>query len=231
MEKKNPSHGNKLSWSFLVVVLSLLFIMGLESQSVYSAQFLPFDRAGNDKTFLRFRESLLDAVKARDIDKVVSFAAQDISTSFGGEGGRKEFRDLLRQGAKQGGTPNIWIELELVLTMGGDFSEDATEFIAPYTWLYEADEDKAFETWFVVKKDVPMYDTPNTTGVVVENLDYEVVEQEGDWDPELKFVNVKLDDGRSGFISTDHLRHLLDYRAGFLKTRRGWRLKYFVAGD
>ncbi len=49
--------------------------------------------------------------------------------------------------------------------------------------------------------------------------------------PESAFQQVELKDGKIGFIATDKLRNLIDYRLTASGRSRRWRIISFVAGD
>ena len=53
------------------------------------------DEAGQDESFAAYRERLIEAVVARDVEAIVGMASEDIKLSFGGALGHAALREFL----------------------------------------------------------------------------------------------------------------------------------------
>ncbi|MEQ9673450.1 MAG: hypothetical protein RLO10_03215, partial [Roseovarius indicus] len=119
----------------------------------------PVDEAEEDESFLAYRDRLIAAVVARDIEAIVAMSAEDIRLSFGGASGHAALREYLTVDPKtfpegqRHEAPALrqrnWADLETVLRMGGVFDSDG-RFVAPYTWSFQTPDDMdPFEVMFV----------------------------------------------------------------------------------
>jgi len=192
----------------------------------------PVDEAVGNPAFARFRAALLDAVRKRDLDYVMSQVDTDIKLSFGGDYGRDTFRDLLT-GTESWQGEAYWAELQRVLELGGVFM-DANSFCAPYVACLDVPgcpDCDPYETMFTVSKDAVARAAPDAAARVAARLSYDVLrididaEHEGEWTP------VILPDGSRGYVSGPDFRMSIDYRALFEKIDGTWRMTVFIAGD
>jgi hypothetical protein len=194
---------------------------------------VPFvDEAQNDSDFAAWRAELMLDVIARDTEAVVAKAAPDIALSFGGDGGRETFTRWLETGdGSDDGGEAFWRALETVLVLGGTFG-DAEAFTAPYIFTAELPETlDVYSTHLVLGLETPIHkgpgvDTPilaTVTGAVIETIDYD--------DYEAPFRLVRRADGSEGYVATDRLRAVIDYRALFNRVDGVWQITAFVAGD
>lgn len=182
----------------------------------------PVDEAPRDPSLVAYRDQLLEAVRRRAADAVVSAADPNVRTSFGDGGGSKALREMLAQ-------PGMWDELEQVLTHGGTFlaGSDDSAFWAPYVYSAWPESYDAFEWLAVTAKDVPLLESPD--GRAIATLSYDLVKRDGQ--PEGGWQKVKTADDRTGFVETKFVRSPVGYRAGFNKTGTTWRMTAIVAGD
>jgi hypothetical protein len=178
----------------------------------------PVYEAPRDPSLVAYRDQLLAAVRRRDADAFVSAVDPNIRTSFGDGGGSDALREMLAR-------PEMWSELEQVLTLGGTFREGS--FWAPYVYSAWPENYDAFEWLAVVAKDVPLREAPN--GRAIATLSYDLVQRAGE--PEGGWQKVKTADNRTGFVEAKLLRSPVGYRAGFNKDEKGWRMTGIVAGD
>lgn len=201
----------------------------------------PVDEAAKDRTFEMFRTVLRAAVAERNTDYVVSQTCPDILVSFGGEGGRDEFRAFLtvpEDSLSDEYKPQAaamrdahWAALAEVLDMGGNFTSQ-DEFWAPYTFNVELPGDRdPFTTYFVTGSNVLLRSGPGKDTAAISSLSYVAVTI-AEYDPEAEYQPVVLANGIKGYLHRDFLRNVVDYRAGFQRGEDGaWRLCTFVAGD
>ena len=123
-----------------------------------------------------------------------------------------------------------WDALEAVLRLGGVFREPDS-FVAPYTWVIELKENEdPFTTGFVIGSDIPLRSRPSRYGDIIAVLDEDIVGI-GEGGKGTDFLQVRISDGRNGFVHKDHLRSAIDYRAFFGKSTGTWQMNVFIAGD
>ncbi len=192
----------------------------------------PVDQAARNPEFAAWRKALLDAVRRRDTERVVAQAAPDIKLSFGDAYGRETFRQALT-GAESWQGEAYWRELETVLALGGLFMEDGA-FCTPYLSCMDVPgcpDCDPYETVFVVTRDAPARSRPGETAAVVARLSYAVLPLDLDVQSGEDWYPVRLPGGRTAFLSHDHARTAIDYRARIEKTGEGWRITVFLAGD
>ncbi len=192
----------------------------------------PVDQAGRDPVFAEFRAALLDAVRRRDADYVVSQASPDIKLSFGGDFGQEAFRELLT-GTEEWQGEAYWSELQRALELGGVFL-DRRSFCTPYVSCLDVPgcpDCDPYETIFTLSDRATAHAAPDRESRVIAELSYDVlkidpeVESGSDWTP------VILPGGRRGYVYGPEFRMSIDYRALFEKTTAGWRMTVFIAGD
>jgi len=194
------------------------------------AAVLPVDEAVRDPEFFVFRARLQAAVARQDTIELLRVIASDISNSFGGDGGREEFRQTW--GLAQPNRSQLWAALGLVLALGGRFHGD-TAFYAPYT--FQGTPGDGFETLAVLGRNVLVRAKPTATSAVIDTLSFEAVTRwrEGHtgsaaaagWEP------VRTSRARTGWVLGHYLRSPIDYRAGFVRRHGHWWLRALVAGD
>ena len=201
---------------------------------------LPVDEAEENEDFAAFRETLLEAVTARDIDAILEMASEDMQLSFGGAEEQEALRAFLEVDPDQFSAerrfeaPALrernWAEFETVLRMGGVFDGDG-RFIAPYTFAVTPPEGMdPFEVLFVTGSGVALRDRPIRFGAALGWLDHDILRQL-DWVAGTPYVQVETASGTKGFVHRDYLRALLDYRAIFERREGAWKLVAFIAGD
>lgn len=186
--------------------------------AIAGPKLLPVDEAPRDPDLVAYRDQLLDAVRRRDVEALVFASDPNIRTSFGDGGGSNALREMFAR-------PEMWSELEQVLTHGGTFREGS--FWAPYVYSAWPDSVDAFEWLAVIAKDAALRDAPNSRAIATlsHDLVQRVAEPEGGWQ------QVKTADGRTGFVEMKFVRSPVGYRAGFNKTDNRWRMTAIVAGD
>lgn len=201
-------------------------------------QLLPFDEAGLDSDFERFRDELLAAAERRDVDAVVAAAAPEILLSFGEDMGPETLRLWLTGGGPSEEEP-MWQELVDVLSHGGGFDQQGG-FSAPY-WFAATpplpDDTDWYSLLYVIGEKVRMRAGPGTGHQVLGQVSYEVVfadDPQQTWATDAEgreWLYVRTTDGRKGWIREDFLRSAFGYRAGFERQDGRWRMTYFLAGD
>lgn len=199
---------------------------------VRGPKLMPVDEAARDPELVAFRETMLAAVRAGNIDAVVLMADPAIRTTFGAGGGAADFRRMLRE-------PGMLRELEQVLTLGGSFRDDGANasFWAPYVYSAWPDAHDPWDSLAVVSENVPLLPAPDPGTAPDALLSYDIVERVSPPQPLAAgatpppFIEVLTADERRGWVATRSVRSHVAYRAGFIKSDGKWRINAFVAGD
>ena len=194
------------------------------------APVLPVDEAARQPEFFIFRAHLQAAVARHDTAALLHVVAPDILNSFGGDGGRGEFREQWGLSTPNG--MDVWAVLGGLLALGGRFTSDTT-FYAPYT--FKGTPGDGFETLAVTGHRVPVRAGPDSTAAAIDTVSFEAVTRwrgagvdaarHAGWEP------VRTDRGRTGWVPAGDVRSPIDYRAGFVRRGGRWWLRALVAGD
>ena len=172
----------------------------------------------------RFRQRLSAAVEARDTDALVALAAEDIKLDFGGGAGAAELRARLEDDSR-----NLWGELDTLMALGCSANEQGGITIP---WYFDQDMGPIdpFMGMLVTGEDVPVFAGPDPDSRRLTQVSWDVVEI-ASFDPEKPRQQIELAEDETGFIATDKLRSLIDYRL-IASSRNGrWRITSFIAGD
>jgi uncharacterized membrane protein len=216
--------GNMGSMMFLLLAVSL-FALPVTAVA-QRTPVLPRDEAARDAEFFVFRARLQRAVAEHDTAEIMRVVAPDILNSFGGDGGRDEFRE--HWGLAQPDQSRLWGVLGFVLALGGGFLDDTT-FYAPYT-MKDTPGD-GFETLAVLGQNVMVRAEPAAGSTAIDTISFEAVTKwrekasTDQWEP------VRTNKGRMGWVAQRYLRSPIDHRAGFVRRHGRWLLRGLVAGD
>ena len=172
----------------------------------------------------QFRTRLAAAVKARDIDGVVALAADDVKLDFGGGSGAAELRKRLADPSL-----GLWGELDALMDLGCSANDQGGITIP---WFFDQDLGKAdpYYAMLVTGEDVPLLERPDPASKPVATISWDLVEI-ASLNPESAYQRVEFGDKQVGFIATDKLRSLIDYRLTASSRNGRWHIISFVAGD
>ena len=199
-----------------------------------SVQLLPIDEGRNNKQFTTFRESLMAAIAAENLDWILNRVAPEIHFSFGSGPGKEAFI----KNWKQIGWDKFLTELQRVVENGGHFQQPDF-FSAPYTFSNWPAQLDAFSYIMAVKHNTRVFAEPNLDSEPIGYLNYEAVGVE-EWNSE-DFENGDVWENwfkvrwRGAYpvawVHHSEARHGVDYRAGFKKINGSYMITYFIAGD
>jgi len=184
----------------------------------------PRDECAELEEAEQFRSLLAAAVRARDIDVVVALAADDVKLDFGGGAGSAELRRRLADESL-----GLWSELDALIALGCSANEEGGITIP---WLFDQDLGDAdpYFAMLVTGEDVPLLERPDPAGRQVGSISWDLVEI-ASLDPESAWQRVEFGEDKVGFIATDSLRSVIDYRLTASSRNGRWRITSFVAGD
>ena len=173
-----------------------------------------------------FRRSLAKAVKDRDADALAALAAPDVKLDFGGGSGTGELRARLAQKDW-----SLWSELDALLALGCAVNPQGGIAIPWYSAQTINGVDPMMGM-IVTGEHVPFYKDADEKSEKLDELSWDAVELTDGLQPEDEFQKVATADGKTtGYVATDKLRSLLDYRL-IASSRDGkWSFTSRVAGD
>jgi hypothetical protein len=197
-----------------------------EPAPLAKGKWAPRDECGDLEGAEGFRTRLAAAVRRRDADALVALSAEDIELDFGGGSGGAELRRRLAGSPTE---PSLWQAFDLTLPLGCAANEQGGITIP---WVFEqgwGDADP-YGSMLVLGEDVPVLAKPDPSAERVALVSWDLVEvnplegHRGD-------SRVELPDGTAGFIASNKLRSLIDYRLTASNRNGRWRITSFVAGD
>ena len=172
----------------------------------------------------QFRKALAAAIAAHDADAVAALAADDVKLDFGGGEGSAELRARLADPAL-----GLWGELDALMALGCSANEQGGITIP---WFFDQDfgESDPYFAMLVTGEDVPLRERPDPASKPLATVSWDLAEI-ASLNPGSAFQRVELADGKVGFIASDKLRSLIDYRLSASSRNGRWRIISFVAGD
>jgi len=194
------------------------------AQPMGSGRYAPRDECPQVEGASAFRSRLSAAVRQRDASALAALAADDIKLDFGGSAGAAELLQRLAD-------PNwrLWDQLESLLALGCAANQQGGITI-PWVAAQEMSVADPGAAMLVTGENVPVYPAPDQSAEAIGAVSWDVVELSA-FAPEEPFQQVVLPDGKRGFIATQALRSLLDYRLTASSRNGKWSITSFLAGD
>lgn len=186
--------------------------------------YAPRDTCGDLPGASDFREKIAEAVMARDADAFAALAAEDVKLDFDGTSGRAELKKRLTSKDWM-----LWDELDQLLDLGCAVDNQGGITIP---WYFEQHIDKVDQTsgMLVTGENVPLLPSPDPKAKPLKTISWDVVELQ-ELKPDDPFQQVTTTDGTGGYIATDKLRSLIDYRLRASRRNGKWSIVSFVSGD
>lgn len=190
-----------------------------------SGEYAPRDECQDKPGAEDFRAALGKAVKDRDADALAALAAPDVKLDFGTGSGTGELRARLSQSEW-----SLWDELDTLLPLGCAVNDQGGITI-PWYFAQPIPEVDHANGMIVMGENVPLLASAKPGAEKLATLSWDVVELEGGLQPQDKYQQVKVPGGKQGWVATDKLRSLLDYRL-IASSRDGkWSFTSLIAGD
>jgi hypothetical protein len=230
--KWKMENGLALNRSLSLFVLIVLLGASVLGQERYLK---PVDKAGEDASFLAFRNKLIAAVEKKDSRYILSIVDPKIQNGFGGRNGIANFK---RDWKLDRHDSEFWHEFSWVIRNGGTFTGEGNKrtnsFAAPYIYSKWPEDLDAFDYFAITGTDVNVRKAPRADSEAVGKLSHNIVKIESDIGtdgqmPEWRRVTTL--GGLTGYVHRDYVRSSVDYRAGFEKKRGRWVMTFFLAGD
>ncbi len=195
-----------------------------EATPFAKGRFAPRDECRDIEGASDFRMRLTEAVRLRDADAVAALAADDVHLDFGGGAGSAELKSRLNDPERE-----LWPALDQLLTLGCAANEEGGVTI-PWFFAQDLGGTDPYGSLLVMGEDVPVLTEPRASAERLDTVSWDLVEAAA-YDPDAPFQEIKVADGGSGFIASDKLRSVIDYRL-IASSRNGrWRITSFIAGD
>jgi hypothetical protein len=186
----------------------------------------PRDEGARRPDFVEFRRRLRDAVARKDVDGVLAALDPNVKVAFDGAGGVDAFKKYHLNNTEQ----DFWEEFETILALGGRFLM-ADQFAAPYVFAAWPSEFDTFECLAVIGTRVRLRAAPRLDARPRGLLDYAIVQSLGNAPAVKGWRQVRVADGRTGYVSSRYVRSPIERRAIFEFKERRWWLTAYVAGD
>lgn len=187
--------------------------------------YAPRDECVDVPDAVQFRRDLAVAVMQRDAQAFAALALPGVKLGFGGEGGREALVEALQ--ADEG---RLFEELAQVMKLGCA-ANSVGGLTMPWYFAQDLEEIDPFTAYLVAGMRIPILNDPDTEAPVRRRLSWEIVEVEPDDSPSPGFRSVRTMDGTIGYVRTESLRSLVDYRLLATREDGAWRISAIVAGD
>lgn len=196
---------------------------------------LPVDEAGQDPSWIAFRNRLLRALENRDRSFLLSVVDTNIRNSLDAPRGVDTFRKIWNI---DGSDSTLWRELRGALFLGSAWhkpEKGPRELCAPYVPIVWPTHLDPFDYGAIIAKEVLVKAEPAHDAETLATLSYDLVVVR-DWElpdkspqsPQ-KWVRMRMGD-RDGFVPEEQIRSPIEHRACFIRTDAGWRMVAFVVG-
>lgn len=190
----------------------------------------PIDDSSQSPSLSKFLIKFDAVVKNKDFDAIKKFISKNILNSFGGEGGLNEFVLTWKNDQK-----GLFDTLTQIRKGGGKLTREknGTEFYCfPRMFTDFPSDLNAFSHGVLIGKEVRVYASPDVKSIVIAKLSHSVVGVENWVWKKNSWQEIKLKQGVRGYVKSDKIRSPVDYRACFVKNKKGqWSMTQLIAGD
>ena len=190
-----------------------------------AGRYAPRNECGKLPGAAQFRERLAAAVARRDAAAIAAMADPDIKLGFGGDDGRNRFLQKLKDPEDE-----TLRELAAVLPLGCAVDESGG-LTMPWFFAQDMGDIDAYDAMLVTGVDVPLLASAEPNAAVKAKISWDMVTLVAGLSPDRRVQRVKTADGSEGYVQTDKLRSLLDYRLLATRVNGDWRITAFLAGD
>lgn len=201
-------------------------VEGSDAAKLAKGPYAPRDECADVEGAAAFRANLAKAVAARDADALLALAAPDVKLDFGGGSGTAELRKRLADPAY-----DLWDELDTVLTLGCAKGEVGGGITLPWSFAQDFADLDVLNSFIVMGEDVPLRETADPASKTLALVSWDAATLVGSFKPDDSFHQVKIADGKVGFIDAEKLRPIAGYRL-LASSRDGkWTFTSLIAGD
>ncbi|OYZ44970.1 MAG: hypothetical protein B7Y31_02145 [Novosphingobium sp. 16-62-11] len=186
-------------------------------------RYAPQDDCSVQPGWPAFRKALVTAIQTRDADGLATLAAPDIALDYGGGSGTAELKKRLAD-PKTG----LWQELDAILPLGCAMEGGLAAM--PWVFWHVPEDIDSYNAMLVMGDQTPLRD--KLDGKAISPVGWFIVGIDPmGFDPKAPSTRVALRNGQQGWVETEKLRSLLDYRLIAEPQDGTWRITAFIAGD
>jgi hypothetical protein len=195
---------------------------GSASARAPKGRFAPRDECSQLPGAADFHARLVEVVQLRDSDALAALADPAIKLDFGGGGGVEQLRQKLGSGDE------LWKSLEQLLKLGCARGQGG--IVMPWLFAQELGDIDPTAAMLVMGEDVPILSEPRASAKPLGTISWDLVNAAG-FEPDKPFQRIAMPGKQDGYIATDKLRSVLDYRLLASNRSGQWRIEALVAGD
>lgn len=224
---KSPAIAARLRRCLLVFLCLAPLAAGAQERKL-----APVDEAGNDASWVNFRNRLLDAVEKRDRKFVLGVLDRNVRNGSAAPRGIAEFT---KQWELDAADSPLWRELSSALFLGSAwFKRDKRprELCAPHVLARWPEDLDPLTHGVIVGKEVLVKSAPSSGSQTLATLSHDVVAV-ADWEVDdqepgsrQKWVKIRMT-GAEGYVPEEQIRSPVEHAACFVKTEGGWRMTVF----
>jgi len=170
------------------------------------------------------RQRLIEAVQLRDADAIAALADPAIKLDFGGSGGVAALVGQLKQ------DDELWKSLDQVLKLGCA-ADPHGNLVIPWLFAQDLGRIDANVALLVTGENVPVLTAPRASADKVTDISWDFVSAANGMDRTKPYTQVTLPLNAHGYVATDKLRSVLDYRLLASRDSGQWRIGALVRGD
>ena len=221
----------------LLPFFALLFALPAQPSCAQQVKLMPVDEAAADISWVRFRNTLINALGERDKRFVLGIIDAGINNGPDVPKGIAEFK---KQWEFDADAAALWSELRKILFLGSVYVSErgsrSQQVCAPYVAINWPDQYDASSGGAIISKDVLVKERPAAVSRTLASLSYDLVPVT-DWEvadedgsASQKWVKVTVKAGM-GFVPEEQIRSAIEHRACFRRTNAGWKLTVLFAGE
>ena len=196
------------------------------AQPQQKGKYAPRDDCAKVPGAAEFRRKLAQAVLANDAAGLAALASPDVKLGFGGDDGRERFLAVLKESKGE-----LMAEIRKMLPLGCAVTENGSLLTMPWYFAQDMGDIDGYAATIVTGEDVPLYAAADAASPVKQRISWDLVMLDNGLYPERPFQEAKAPDGTVGYIATDKLRSLLDYRMLANREKGEWKITGILAGD
>ncbi|MEL7446830.1 MAG: SH3 domain-containing protein [Pseudomonadota bacterium] len=176
--------------------------------------------------------SLRSVAATRDVAGLLEIVADSVKLDFGGGEGKHELEQRLASSDYR-----LWDQLDALLKLGCGRTLSAGEYYyASWPWYFSKDliPLDPYEAYIVTGSGVRLRTAPSLFAPINGSVSWDYVRAIGyseETEEAPGFFRVETRSGQRGYISTDYLRSLVDYRLVAEEAGGEWKVTAFIAGD
>ena len=217
----------------ILILLAFMLLVGFPAQSIAEDEFTrlePQDEGLRDDEFMAFRDRLIQAIRFREPERLVTMIDSQILNGVDVPDGAQSFANIWRIDASDSA---LWAVLEEIVTRGGAYvrSNLGVKFCAPYVFTHFPSDLSVDHHVAVLDENVPVMSDASASSDVLTLVSYAILSV-SDWNTvkdsqqgNVDWLKVKLAAQKVGYIDRTRVRSpKLDYHACFLYRGGKWRL-------